>query len=86
MRILGRNALGTASGLVGGLMLAGGAAVAQEVTLNVWSDPVRLTMFDLYDKTHDNVKLNVTTIDRRGSWRRSSSACSRSRKCPTSPS
>ncbi|WP_395814408.1 ABC transporter substrate-binding protein [Devosia sp.] len=66
MRILGRNALGTAGGLVGGLMLAGGAAVAQEVTLNVWSDPVRLTMFDLYDKTHDNVKLNVTTIDPAG--------------------
>ena len=62
MRILGRSALA----VIGGLMLAGGAAVAQEVTLNVWSDPVRLTMFDLYDKTHDNVKLNVTTIDPAG--------------------
>jgi len=62
MRILGRSALA----LAGGLVLAGGAAVAQEVTLNVWSDPVRLTMFDLYDKTHDNVKLNVTTIDPAG--------------------
>ena len=65
MRLNGRSAL--ASGLVvGGLMLAAGTAVAQEVTLNVWSDPVRLTMFDLYDKTHDNVKLNVTTIDPAG--------------------
>ncbi len=62
MRILGRGTLAIA----GGLMLAGGAAVAQEVTLNVWSDPVRLTMFDLYDQTHDNVKLNVTTIDPAG--------------------
>lgn len=62
MRILGRSVLAIA----GGLMLVGGTAVAQEVTLNVWSDPVRLTMFDLYDKTHDNVKLNVTTIDPAG--------------------
>jgi len=50
----------------GGMALLAGTAVAQEVTLNVWSDPVRLTMFDLYDKTHDNVKLNVTTIDPAG--------------------
>ena len=50
----------------GGLALLAGTAMAQEVTLNVWSDPVRLTMFDLYDKTHDNVKLNVTTIDPAG--------------------
>jgi multiple sugar transport system substrate-binding protein len=52
--------------LGGGLALLAGTAMAQEVTLNVWSDPVRLTMFDLYDKTHDNVKLNVTTIDPAG--------------------
>lgn len=64
MRIQGRGALGGV--VAGGLMLAAGAAVAEEVTLNVWSDPVRLTMFDLYDKTHDNVKLNVTTIDPAG--------------------
>lgn len=47
-------------------MLAHGALAADPVTLNVWSDPVRLTMFDLYDKTHDNVTLNVTTIDPAG--------------------
>lgn len=47
-------------------MLAHGALAADPATLNVWSDPVRLTMFDLYDKTHDNVKLNVTTIDPAG--------------------
>jgi len=64
MRIHGRGALGGV--VAGGLMLAAGAAVAEEITLNVWSDPVRLTMFDLYDKTHDNVKLNVTTIDPAG--------------------
>ncbi len=62
MRLFGRSALAIA----GGLMLAASPAAAQEVTLNVWSDPVRLTMFDLYDKTHDNVKLNVTTIDPAG--------------------
>lgn len=62
MRILGRSALAIA----GGITLMAGTAVAQEVTLNVWSDPVRLTMFDLYDQTHDNVKLNVTTIDPAG--------------------
>lgn len=64
MRIQGRGALGGV--VAGGLMLAAGAAVAEEITLNVWSDPVRLTMFDLYDKSHDNVKLNVTTIDPAG--------------------
>lgn len=64
MRIHGRGALGGV--VAGGLMLAAGAAVAEEITLNVWSDPVRLTMFDLYDKSHDNVKLNVTTIDPAG--------------------
>ena len=47
-------------------VLAHGALAADPVTLNVWSDPVRLTMFDLYDKTHDNVTLNVTTIDPAG--------------------
>ena len=51
--------------LAGGLALAtlAGPAVAQDaVTLNVWSDTPRLTMFDLYDQTHDNVTLNVTTV------------------------
>ncbi len=64
MRISGRSAL--TIGLMLATMPLAGAAMAQEVTLNVWSDPVRLTMFDLYDKTHDNVKLNVTTIDPAG--------------------
>jgi len=66
MQILGRSALAIAGGLMLTLVPLAGTAVAQEVTLNVWSDPVRLTMFDLYDKTHDNVKLNVTTIDPAG--------------------
>jgi ABC-type glycerol-3-phosphate transport system substrate-binding protein len=45
------------------LGLMAGAAMAQDaVTLNVWSDTPRLSMFDLYDKTHDNVTLNVTTV------------------------
>lgn len=51
--------------LAGGLALAtlAAPAVAQDaVTLNVWSDTPRLTMFDLYDQTHDNVTLNVTTV------------------------
>ena len=47
-------------------LFAGAAIAADPVTLNVWSDPVRLKMFDLYDKTHDNVTLNVTTIDPAG--------------------
>jgi len=50
--------------LVGSLAigLMSGVAMAQEVTLNVWSDTPRLDMFALYDKTHDNVALNVTTV------------------------
>lgn len=49
--------------LAGGFSLIAGAALAQDqVTLNVWSDTPRLTMFDLYDKTHDGVTLNVTTV------------------------
>jgi multiple sugar transport system substrate-binding protein len=50
--------------LLGGLAigLMAGTAMAQEVTLNVWSDTPRLDMFALYDKTHDNVALNVTTV------------------------
>jgi multiple sugar transport system substrate-binding protein len=39
-----------------------GTAMAQEVTLNVWSDTPRLDMFALYDKTHENVALKVTTV------------------------
>ena len=52
------------AGLAGTLTLGGlaGVATAQEVTLNVWSDTPRLAMFDLYDKTHENVALNVTTV------------------------
>jgi len=47
--------------------LAAGSFVApalaqDQVTLNVWSDTPRLAMFDLYDQTHDNVTLNVTTV------------------------
>jgi multiple sugar transport system substrate-binding protein len=51
--------------LAGGIALslvAGGALAADPVTLNVWSDTPRLEMFELYGKTHDNVKLNVTTV------------------------
>jgi multiple sugar transport system substrate-binding protein len=45
------------------LGLVAGTSMAQDaVTLNVWSDTPRLTMFDLYDKTHDNVTLNVVTV------------------------
>ncbi|MDB5529540.1 MAG: hypothetical protein JWR51_2643 [Devosia sp.] len=54
-----------AAALVGGMILGAtaGVATAQDaVTLNVWSDTPRLTMFDLYDKTHDGVTLNVTTV------------------------
>jgi ABC-type glycerol-3-phosphate transport system substrate-binding protein len=50
-------ALGTALGL-----MSWGALAADPVTLNVWSDTPRLTMFDLYGKTHANVKLNVVTV------------------------
>lgn len=42
--------------------LLAGTAMAQEVTLNVWSDTPRLDMFALYDKTHENVALKVTTV------------------------
>src|SRR5688500_18583431 len=59
--MLRRGTAALAGGLALGLMA--GAAMAQDaVTLNVWSDTPRLTMFDLYDKTHDNVTLNVTTV------------------------
>ncbi|MDB5537768.1 MAG: hypothetical protein JWQ65_2643 [Devosia sp.] len=54
-----------AAALMGGMMLgatAGVASAQDAVTLNVWSDTPRLTMFDLYDKTHDAVTLNVTTV------------------------
>lgn len=60
-----RKSLGRAAALAGGLalgLLAGGAFAQDPVTLNVWSDTPRLTMFDLYDQTHDNVTLNVTTV------------------------
>ncbi len=43
-------------------VLAQGAFAADPVTLNVWSDTPRLSMFDLYDQTHENVTLNVTTV------------------------
>ena len=71
MHKLKTRALAIAGGVMGGLMggfmaMAGVATAADPVVLNVWSDPVRLTMFDLYDKTHDNVTLNVTTIDPAG--------------------
>ena len=57
--------IGRAVAIAGGLalgLLAGGAIADDAVTLNVWSDTPRLTMFDLYDKTHDKVTLNVTTV------------------------
>ncbi len=51
--------------LAGGvaLSLMASTAMAQDVvTLNVWSDTPRLAMFDLYDQTHENVALKVTTV------------------------
>ena len=67
MHKLKTRALAIAGGVMGGFMaMAGVATAADPVVLNVWSDPVRLTMVDLYDKTHDNVTLNVTTIDPAG--------------------
>lgn len=59
------NTIGRAIALAGGMTFAsfaGGAMAQDPVTLNVWSDTPRLTMFDLYDQTHDNVTLNVTTV------------------------
>ncbi len=61
MRTGKKLALAMASGIAMGLF-AGAASAADPVTLNVWSDTPRLSMFALYDKTHDNVKLNVTTV------------------------
>lgn len=55
------NLAAMAGGIALGLF-AGGAMAQDAVTLNVWSDTPRLTMFDLYDKTHDNVVLNVVTV------------------------
>ncbi|MEP6067078.1 MAG: hypothetical protein ABJ246_14665, partial [Paracoccaceae bacterium] len=40
--------------------ITGSAAVAQDITLNVWADSVRVPMFETYDK--DGVDLNITTI------------------------
>jgi ABC-type glycerol-3-phosphate transport system substrate-binding protein len=57
--------LKSTTALVGGLglaLLAGSAMAQEQVTLNVWSDTPRLAMFDLYDQTHDDVTLNVTTV------------------------
>ncbi|WDR05252.1 extracellular solute-binding protein [Devosia rhodophyticola] len=57
--------LKTTTAVAGGLalaMMAGGALAQDQVTLNIWSDTPRLSMFELYDQTHDNVTLNVTTV------------------------
>lgn len=40
--------------------VAGTAVVAEEITLNVWADSVRVPMFEKYSK--DGVELNITTI------------------------
>ena len=40
--------------------IAGSAVVAEDITLNVWADSVRVPMFELYAK--DGVELNITTI------------------------
>jgi len=50
-------ALGLALGALGSASFA-----ADPVTINVWSDTPRLTMFALYGSTHPDVKLNVTTV------------------------
>ncbi len=52
-------------GLAGGIALgalATGALAQEAVTLNVWSDTPRLSMFALYDETHEDVQLNVVTV------------------------
>jgi ABC-type glycerol-3-phosphate transport system substrate-binding protein len=51
-------------GLVGGLGLAlmANAAVADPVTINVWSDTPRLPTFAAYQAAHPDIKLNITTI------------------------
>ena len=63
--MLGNRIVGRIAGIVlgAGLGLTAGAALADDVvTLNVWSDTPRLSMFDLFDKTHDKVKLKVVTV------------------------
>jgi ABC-type glycerol-3-phosphate transport system substrate-binding protein len=47
---------------LGVLTMTGTAALAQEVTLNVWSDTPRLPTFAAYDAARENVALNVTTV------------------------
>ncbi len=62
MTTLHKSLAALALGAGGLLASLSGSFAADPVTLNVWSDTPRLAMFDLYDKTHDNVALNVTTV------------------------
>lgn len=62
MTTLHKSLAALALGAGGLLASLTGSFAADPVTLNVWSDTPRLAMFDLYDKTHDNVALNVTTV------------------------
>jgi len=39
------------------------ALAADPVTLNVWSDTARLSLFAAYDEQHDTVTLNVVTVE-----------------------
>lgn len=50
------------AGSLAALGLAAPALAQDAVTLNVWSDTPRLSMFELYDQTHDDVTLSVTTV------------------------
>lgn len=57
--------LGKSLALAGALAVslpAGGALAQDAVTLNVWSDTPRLAGFEAYDKSHDNVTLNIVTV------------------------
>lgn len=39
-----------------------GSAYAEDLTLNVWSDPARLGLFEGYDAADNGVSLNITTV------------------------
>ena len=50
-----------AAALVTGFATA--ALAGDPVTLTVWSDTARLSLFAAYDAFHDNVTLNVVTVE-----------------------
>ena len=61
MKIIPRKFRQSTALFCAGLIIAS-AASAENIKLTVWSDPVRLPIYEAFDNARDNIDLDIVTV------------------------